>query len=95
MLAALIASRANAQPFAETLPGLSEKFPPCIVAGDYDCDGDLDLLISGHNATGGDLLRSYRNDTATQDAAPVAPTNPVVGLLGTTTKLSWSVGTAS
>ena len=55
---------------------------------DYDNDGDLDLLTAGNNG-GADLLRIFRNDTATPNAAPSPPGNPTVSVAGTTARFSW------
>ena len=56
---------------------------------DYDNDGDLDLLLTG-NTSGTDVLRIYRNNNATQNTAPAAPTNLAVNVLGTSVDVSWN-----
>jgi len=56
---------------------------------DYDNDGDLDLMLAG-NSAGLDVLRLYRNNTATPNAVPVAPTGLAANLIGGGVELSWS-----
>jgi len=60
-------------------------------AADYDNDRDLDLPLAG-NGGGFDLLRVYRNDTATPNTAPTAPATLTSNPLGTSVDLSWSAG---
>jgi hypothetical protein len=43
---ALIVAPAAAQPFTEIAPGLPEKAFPCVAVGDYNGDGDLDILVA-------------------------------------------------
>jgi hypothetical protein len=43
--------------------------------GDYDDDGDLDLAIVGSTSESVHVARIYRNDVATANTAPTAPTN--------------------
>jgi hypothetical protein len=40
-------SAAGAQQFTEVDPGLTKAPNPCIIWGDYDGDGDLDVLVAG------------------------------------------------
>ncbi len=55
---------------------------------DVDNDGDLDLLMAG-NDSGLDILRLYRNNNATANAPPGAPTQLAVHTTGTTAIFSW------
>ncbi len=42
--------------------------------GDYDADGDLDLVCSGYDDLGGEHTRIYRND-GTSNTIPITPEN--------------------
>lgn len=59
---------------------------------DYDNDGDLDLMLAGNEA-GRDILSVYRNNSATGNAVPGAPSNLVVNIVGADAELSWSAAT--
>jgi hypothetical protein len=50
--------------FIEIYTDLPNVWLSCAVWGDYDNDGDLDILLTGYTGTGGDnhISRVYRND---------------------------------
>jgi uncharacterized repeat protein (TIGR01451 family) len=56
--------------------------------GDYDNDGDLDLLLTGHTGAAY-LTRIYRNDGGTANAPPTAPANIRAVRDGSQLTLSW------
>jgi hypothetical protein len=61
--------------------------------GDYDNDGDLDLLITGcRDATSGpeDITVVYRNDGAPANTVPSAPSNLAPRIVAGGVTLSWS-----
>ena len=60
--------------------------------GDYDNDGDLDLLMAG-NEVGADLVILDRNNSATANLAPAAPSGLAVHFVGTDTQFSWNAAT--
>ena len=63
--------------------------------GDYDGDGDLDILLTGYsNALHAPIARIYRNNAAVANTAPAAPTNLTLGATaqGSLT-LSWNAAT--
>jgi len=71
------------------LPGVDY----CSVAwGDYDSDGDLDLLLAGEAAVGY-LARVFRNDGAPANTPPQAPGGLSALWLGDRVTLTWSAST--
>ncbi|MES2732357.1 MAG: FG-GAP-like repeat-containing protein [Bacteroidota bacterium] len=56
--------------------------------GDYDNDGDLDILLTGKATIGGHTV-IYKNETAQANTAPTAPTNLKSKIVGKDLILSW------
>ena len=54
--------RNNAGKFVDIDAGLLEVTNPTATWGDYDNDGDLDLLLAGHAGVSGDTTIVYRNN---------------------------------
>ncbi len=61
--------------------------------GDYDADGDLDLICSGHDDAGGSNTIIYRNDNTTTNTAPAAPQNLTSSVFDNEITLSWDAST--
>jgi hypothetical protein len=62
--------------------------------GDYDNDGDLDILLAGNSDQSPYIItRVYRNDAVTANTIPTAPTNLSVNVVGTTATFSWTAAT--
>jgi len=57
----LIASRAVAQQFTEVDPRLPKYLQPCVAWGDYDGDGNLDVLVSGVGSHDISTTEIYKN----------------------------------
>src|SRR6266511_3806660 len=57
--------------------------------GDYDNDGQLDILLTGNN-NGAALARVYRNTTNVANTAPSAPSGLAASLYGPSATLSWT-----
>ncbi|MFQ6673283.1 MAG: FG-GAP-like repeat-containing protein [Fidelibacterota bacterium] len=62
--------------------------------GDYDNDGDLDILLVGDTgASNVYISKVYRNDSATANSAPSAPANLTSSVSGGEATLSWDKST--
>jgi FG-GAP-like repeat/Fibronectin type III domain len=65
-LGLIISSEATqAQLFTETNPGLPAMSRPCIVWGDFDGDGDMDVLVAGPGRQDVSVTTLYRNNHGT------------------------------
>lgn len=60
-----------------------------IATGDYDNDGDLDILLSGRNSGGSPAAAVFRNETSTANTAPAAPSN-LMATASSTTSITFS-----
>jgi len=60
--------------------------------GDYDADGDMDLICCGFDDVGGSNTIIYRNDASTPNTIPNAPQNLDVSIIENSVLLSWDAG---
>lgn len=60
--------------------------------GDYDKDGDLDILLCGQGSTSA-LTKIYRNDAAIPNHVPSVPENLAAQIDGTDVVLTWDKAT--
>ncbi len=60
--------------------------------GDYDNDGDLDILLTGDTGSGG-FSTVYRNNSPVANSVPTAPANLSVSLSGSGATFSWDAST--
>ncbi len=74
---------------AAGLPGVDRS---SVAWGDYDNDGDLDILLTGKMASGW-ISRLYRSDGAPANTPPVAPSNLTALVAVPKVTLSWNAST--
>jgi uncharacterized repeat protein (TIGR01451 family) len=73
------------------LPGVAESDAAW---GDYDNDGDLDILLTGRDSSG-PIAQIYRNDLPATNTQPSAPTGLAAVISGTTANLRWDAAADS
>jgi len=57
--------------------------------GDYDADGDLDLICCGFDDVGGSNTIIYRNDSTTPNSIPDTPQNLIEEIIGSRVTMEW------
>ncbi len=61
--------------------------------GDYNNDGDLDILLTGQDTSRQHITKIYQNNTAGDNTTPTAPTGLNASINGTSATLSWNPAT--
>ena len=61
--------------------------------GDYDNDGDLDILLTGFNASGNTISKIYRNNSNISNSPPSAPGSLTDSVAGNNVYLGWGRST--
>jgi hypothetical protein len=61
--------------------------------GDYDRDGDLDILFTGSTASSANASKIYRNNVTTTNTAPTEPTGLMASVNGNSVALNWGPAT--
>ena len=59
--------------------------------GDYDNDGDLDILLTGFR--GANIAKVYRNESVVPNNAPAAPTGLQADVYSDSVRFAWTIGT--
>jgi len=86
--------------FVDIAAGLRGVTNSAVAWGDYDNDGDLDILLSGRewlrdsfngiSFLGGFIATVYRSNLGAKNTAPAAPANLIATFAGNSAALSWS-----
>jgi subtilisin-like proprotein convertase family protein len=61
--------------------------------GDYDRDGDLDILFTGSTALSANASKIYRNNVTKANTAPTAPLGLISSVNGNSVTLNWNPAT--
>jgi hypothetical protein len=75
--------------FTNIAAGLPPFNNSSVAWGDYDNDGDLDVLLTGHTGSAG-VSKVFRNDGSTPNTVPGAPSNLATAVDGLEATLSWT-----
>jgi fibronectin type 3 domain-containing protein len=78
--------------FTDIVATLTEVYSSAAAWGDYDNDGDLDILLAGSTG-GGQIAKIYRNNTATPNTAPRAPAGLAAIAAQNTVTFNWNKAT--
>ena len=78
--------------FTDISAGLTGVYYSSVAWGDYDNDGDLDILLTGDTGSGY-ISRVYESHGAPANTAPTPPTNLSFELVGNAGTFSWDAAT--
>jgi uncharacterized repeat protein (TIGR01451 family) len=79
--------------FTDIGAGLTDVGYSSAAWGDYDNDGDLDILLSGQTGAGTAVAKVYTNNSPIANTLPSVPTNLLASTNGPTVSLSWAAST--
>ncbi len=77
----------------QTLISLTDVFASSVAWGDYDNDGDLDILLTGYSGSGGAVSKIYKNNNVILNTVPNAPTNLTSTVTGNNVTFNWNKST--
>ena len=76
--------------FVDINAGLTNVSEGSVAWGDYDNDGDLDILLTGQDANRDLISKVFRNNNPKANSIPTAPTNLFSSVSGNSVTLSWN-----
>ena len=79
--------------FTDIGAGLASVYESSVAWGDYDNDGDLDILLTGSRGGGNPISCVYRSDGAPANTPPAAPGDLSASVVGAQVTFSWTVST--
>ena len=80
--------------FTEVFSGnLEGVYQSSLAWGDYDNDGDLDILLSGLKQNGSKVTKIYRNNNLVANNLPSAPLNLTSSVNGSDVEFNWDKST--
>ncbi len=77
----------------QTSISLTDVGNSSVAWGDYDNDGDLDILLTGKSSSLGEVSKIYRNNNPTPNTLPTPPTNLSSNILGQEIIFNWNKST--
>ncbi|MHC4756679.1 MAG: LamG-like jellyroll fold domain-containing protein, partial [Planctomycetota bacterium] len=86
-------STGSGRDFNDISAGLTGVRYSSVAWGDYDNDGDLDILLTGIASSGGPISRIYRNSCLTANTAAIAPTGLNAVSNNDSTVFNWNQAT--
>ncbi|MTI20336.1 T9SS type A sorting domain-containing protein, partial [Fulvivirga sp. RKSG066] len=81
--------------FTEVISGFDKYNQPNFDIGDYDMDGDLDVIMTGYNSSYIANTSLYINNSSTANTSPTIPSSVAASVDGTNVLLSWSTSNDS
>jgi predicted nucleotidyltransferase len=79
--------------FSDISASLTGVWTSSAAWGDYDNDGDLDILLAGLDSSSNRITKVYRNDIGTANTSPQIPDNLHAAVNGATVNLNWDAVT--
>ncbi len=87
--------RNNGGVFEMIYTSLPEVSDGSLAWGDYNNDGDLDILLTGLLVSGSAVTKIYQNNIGAANQFPTSPTNLTASVTGDSVTLNWSRSTDS